>query len=97
MKKFKDFEIVVETKLFIGDKIKISKVLNRPIIVHGFRVEDSQFNKGKCLCLQIEFNNTKHIIFTGSSVLLESIQKVPTDGFPFESTIVEENEMYLFT
>lgn len=97
MKKFKDFNIEVEIKAFVGDKIKISKVLNRPIIVQGFKVENSKYNTGKCLCMQIELNNVKHIIFTGSTVLLDSIQKVSTEDFPFETTIVEENEMYLFT
>lgn len=97
MKKFKDFNIEVEVKAFVGDKIKISKVLNRPIVVFGFKVENSKYNTGKCLCMQIELNGTKHIIFTGSTILLDSIQKVPTEGFPFETTVVEENEMYQFT
>lgn len=97
MKKFKDFNIEVEVKAFVGDKIKISKVLNRSIVVFGFKVENSKYNTGKCLCMQIELNGVKHIIFTGSTILLDSIQKVPTEGFPFETTVIEENEMYQFT
>ncbi|MBA4852042.1 hypothetical protein [Emticicia sp. BO119] len=97
MKKFSDFEIKNEQKTFVGDKIKISKILNKEIVVLGFEIKDSTVFKGKCLYLQIEVGDKKHLVFTGSKMLIESIQKVPKDGFPFETTIVEENEMYQFT
>jgi hypothetical protein len=97
MKQFKDFNIKTEPSTFIGDKIKISKILNREIVVHNFKLDNSKFNTGKCLCLQIELNTSKHIIFTGSSVLAESIKQVPAEGFPFKTVIVQENEMYQFT
>lgn len=97
MKKFRDFNIQIETNTFIGDKIKISKVLNRKITVHTFKIEASKFNNGKCLYLQIDLEGVKHIVFTGSTVLTEMIKQVPTEGFPFETTIVEDNERYMFT
>ena len=97
MRKFSEFNIVVEHSSFTGDKIKMSKILNRSIVVHGYKIEDSKQNTGKCLYLQIEMSGVKHVVFTGSTKLQESIRQVPADGFPFETTIVEENEMYLFT
>jgi len=69
-------------------------------VVTAFKVEDSKFEKkgsGKCLTLQIEYNNNKHIIFTGSIGLIQQIEKVPPNGFPFKATIVKENEMFQFT
>lgn len=97
MKTFKDFGIKIETNAFIGDKIKISKILNRQIVVHAYKIEKSKYNTGKCLYLQIDLNGTKHIVFTGSNILMDAIQQVPSSGFPFRTTIVEENEMYQFT
>ena len=97
MKKFSEFNITISTSTFIGDKIKISKILNRQITVHAYKIEASKHFKNERLDLQIDVNGTKHICFTGSTKLLEQIQQVPQSGFPFETTIVEENDMYLFT
>lgn len=101
MKNFSQFNIKPVTKGFEGDKIKMSKILNREIVVHHFKIEDSKVFKdkgsGKCLHLQISVSNEKHIIFTSSNGLIEAIQQVPENGFPFTTIIVEENERYLFT
>ena len=101
MKNFSQFNIQQTTKGFEGDKIKMSKILNREIVVHHFKIEDSKVFKekgsGKCLHLQISFNNEKHIIFTSSSGLIEVIQKIPENGFPFTTTIIEENDRFLFS
>lgn len=80
----------------IGDKIKIMKVLNKEIIVHGYKLEESKF-KGKCLHMQIEMNEEKYVIFSGSSVLIETIQQVKNEDFPFATTIVKEDERLKFT
>jgi len=101
MNSFSQFNIATASKNFEGDKIKMSKILNREIVVHAFKIEESKVFKdrgsGKCLHLQISFNNEKHIVFTGSSGLIEVIEQVPASGFPFTTTIKEENERYLFT
>lgn len=98
MKSFKDFGITTASKPFIGDKIRISKILNREITVNDFRIADSKFEgKGLCLCLQITVGETKNIVFTGSKYLMEMIEKVPKSEFPFTTTIVEEDERYEFT
>ena len=101
MKNFSQFNIQQTAKGFEGDKIKMSKILNREIVVHHFKIEDSKVFKekgsGKCLHLQISFNNEKHIIFTSSSGLIEVIQKIPENGFPFTTTIIEENDRFLFS
>jgi hypothetical protein len=99
MKSFKDFNIQVEIKSFTGDKIKIDKIQNREIIVKEFKIENSKFEKGngKCLYLQIQFKDELYVVFTGSAALMQQIEKVPADGFPFKTTIVKENERYQFT
>ncbi|GAB3511792.1 hypothetical protein [Emticicia fontis] len=97
MNQFRDFNIKVVTNTFVGDKIKIQRVLNRTIQVHAFKIEDSKLNTGKCLFMQIEINKEKHVIFTGSNSLIESIKQVPENGFPFETTIVQDNQTFQFT
>lgn len=98
LQQFKDFNIKPQSQAFTGDKIKMSKILNRRIIVHDFKIEDSKQKSGtQCLYLQISVNENKHVVFTGSTVLMETIQRVPPTGFPFETTIVKENERFEFT
>ncbi len=100
MNSFKQFNIKAPERGFEGEKIKISKVLNREIVVHRFKIEDSKvFKKGvdKCLHLEITINGNKHVLFTGSTGLLDAIKQVPADGFPFKTIIVEENDRYIFT
>ena len=102
MNRFSQFNITTAaTKGFEGEKIKISKVLNREIVVHDFKIEESKLFKekgtGKCLHLQISFNDEKHIIFTSSGGLINAIQQIPEGEFPFITTIVEENDRYNFT
>lgn len=81
---------------FTGDKVKISKILNKKILVLDYLVKPSNY-KGQLLQLQIEMDKSKHIVFTGSTVLIDMIEKVPRDSFPFETTIIEENDHYEFS
>jgi len=101
MNRFDQFNIKQNTKGFDGDKIKMSKILNREIVVHDFKLEDSKVfkEKGTCKCLhlQISINDVKHVVFTSASNLIDAIQQVPEDGFPFETKIVEDNERFKFT
>jgi hypothetical protein len=101
MNSFSQFNIKQTTKGFEGDKIKISRILNREIVVHHFKIGDSKVFKergsGKCLCIQLSMNNEKHIVFTSAGGLIETIQQVPENGFPFSTTIIEENDRYVFT
>jgi hypothetical protein len=99
MKTFKEFGIKAESQSFTGDKIKISRVLNKEITVHDYKIEDSKYGDNKkCLSLQIEFDGEKRVIFTGSNVLMNMIQAVPRDGgFPFKTTIIKDDERYEFS
>lgn len=98
MTRFSDLGIKANHKGFQGEKVKISKVLNREIMVHDYKLDNSKFEgKGKCLQLSIELNETKHVIFTGSVVLIDMIEQVPKNKFPFSTTIVEDNDRYFFT
>lgn len=97
MKKFSEFNITITNNVFTGDKIKITKVLNREITVHAFKLEPSKHFKNECLHLQIELREEKYVLFTGSTKLIEQIKQVPSDSYPFQTTIINEGEMYLFS
>lgn len=98
MKRFNELGITPTMKGFTGDKVKINKVLNREITVHAYKIEDSKFkDKGKCLYLQISMAGNMHVVFTGSNVLMDTIQQIDKAHFPFVTTIIEENERYLFS
>ena len=98
MKSFKDFNIKPEITSFVGDKIKIDRILNREIVVTNFKIGPSnQRENTQCLALEFQLNGNHHILFTGSTVLMQMIEKVPKDSFPFTTTIVREHEYFEFT
>lgn len=100
MNSFKDFNIAPPAPSFSGDKIKMNKILNREIIVHKYRIEESKFKdkgNGKRLDMQIEINGHMHLVWCSSVVLQDMIGKIPASSFPFKTTIVLENERYEFT
>jgi hypothetical protein len=100
MLQFKDFNIKPPPPAFSGDKIKMNKILNKEIIVHKFRIEESKYKEkgnGKRLDIQIELNGNMYICWSSSIVLQDMIQQIPQSSFPFKTTIVMENERYQFT
>jgi hypothetical protein len=103
MYKFSQFDIKPIEREFEGDKIRMEKILNREIIIHDFKIEDSKIKefkeKGneKCLYLQIAYKNEMYIIFTSSGSLMQVIQQIPRDKFPFTTTIIKENQRFEFT
>lgn len=100
MKRFSDFGIKTENKAFTGDKVAINKILNKEIAVEAFKIAGSKFidkGSGKCLHLQISINGNKKVVFTGSVNLMQQIEQVPQDAFPFITTITNDNDRYEFT
>lgn len=99
MKQFKEFQIKTDIKQFVGKKIDIEEVLNKPIEIHDFFIKDSRF-KGQdrgsdhCLHLQIRFENSNRVIFTGSTNLMRELKAIPEDGLPFGATIIKNFKRY---
>ncbi|KAB2918713.1 MAG: RNA-directed DNA polymerase [Bacteroidetes bacterium] len=100
MRKFSDLNIIIENKSFTGEKIAIKKILNKEISVVAYKIGGSKYTDkgtGKCLHLQITLNGDKRVVFTGSSTLMQQIEKVPADAFPFTTKIIENEDRYEFT
>ena len=95
MKRFSDF--ADKSSAITGDKIKIKDVLEKEIIIIGYRVNDSKQKVGtKVLTLQFKLNGEERILFTGSTVLIEQIEKY-SDEIPFTTKIEQIDKFYTFT
>lgn len=97
MNRFSDFS--EEKTQLEGDKISIDEVLNREIVVNDFRIAKSKYPKNKSgdyLTLQIEINELKKVIFTGSDVLISQCKRY-SDKMPFLAEIKKVNRYYTFT
>ena len=92
MHKFSDF---ATEDVFEGDKLSIDEVLNNEVEIINFKINQSKFQKGtgKCLTIQVELNNEKRVIFTGSEVLMKQFEKYK-DELPFVATIKKIDKYY---
>lgn len=98
MNNFKDSNIKPVITNFTGEKIKINNLLNKEIIIVDFRIAPSNFEgKGDRLDLQIEYRDELRVVFTGGKYLIQTIEKVPKDKFPFKTKICKNGEYLEFT
>lgn len=97
--KFADLNIKApQSQHFIGEKIKVARVINCEIEVIAFKIEDSRQNDKKCLTMPIKYAGELRVIFTGAQYLIKQIEQVKTEQLPFVSKIVQqEDKGYLFT
>jgi len=99
MNKFSDLGIKAPDNIFNGDKVKLSKILNKEVIVIKYKLEKSKYdsNYQHCLYMQIENSGEKQVVFTGSKVLISQIKQIPVDKFPFVTTIIKSGEHFEFS
>ena len=97
MKQFNELGIQDEKKGLVGDKVKVERVLEKRITVIDFNIVDSKYD-GKCLQMQIEFNEDKRVIFTSAKRLISTMEKVDKSSLPF-STIIkkQDDDTFKFT
>jgi hypothetical protein len=96
-KRFSDF--ADEPPVLDGAKVKIDQILNTEILVTAYRITDSKYgngDKGKCLTIQFSSDDQKHIVFTGSKVLIDQIEKYKEE-IPFLAAIKKIDRYYTFT
>ncbi|OXB01724.1 hypothetical protein B0A75_04595 [Flavobacterium oncorhynchi] len=93
MKNFKDFDITPVIENFVGEKINTGKILDKEIVVKGYKVQPSKFaDRGDRLDLQIHYKDEDRVVFTSGKYLIQTIKKVPDDGFPFKTKIIKNGE-----
>ncbi|MBK5239846.1 hypothetical protein [Clostridium sp.] len=89
MKKFSDF--ATGDASLTGDKTKLDDILGKEIVIKGYKVAVSKYNDGQVLTLQFDLEDKEYIIFTGSSVLVNQIEKYK-DEIPFITKIEQINK-----
>ena len=98
MKKFSDF--ATDDGVLTGDKLRLEDVLGKEIIVKGYKISNSKYGKKgedkKVLTLQFELEGVDYIIFTGSNVLMDQIEKYKSE-IPFMTKIEKINTFYSFS
>jgi len=93
-KRFSDF--AKEHQALEGSKCSINDVLNREVLVLNYRLSPSKYSQTPCLTLQFIVDNEKHVLFTGSAVLIEQIETYKEE-LPFYATIKKIDRYYTFT
>lgn len=99
MKKFSEYNIAPKGR-FIGDKIKISKIINKEVELHDFKIVESKYDKDgtkpKCLYLQIKQDTEFSLVFSGSKNLIEMVEQIPRGDLPILTTIMKNGEQLEF-
>lgn len=93
-KRFADF--AEEATPLDGDKIKIEQILDQEVLVIGCNIRRSKYEKnrsGKCLLMQMEIDGEHRVLFTGSDVLIEQMEKYG-EQIPFVATIKKIDRFY---
>jgi hypothetical protein len=79
--------------------MKIEEVLNREITILGCKIRSSKYDKSnspRCLTLQFELDGNRHVLFSGSSILTEQIEKYEGE-VPFLTVIKKIDKYYTFS
>ena len=100
MTKFSELGITSKVETFVGKKISPRKIIDEDIKIFSYKIKPSRYpekGNGKCLCLQIEYEGEKRVVFTGSVFLMDLIEQVPKEKFPLDTKIIEENQTYVFS
>lgn len=92
VKRFSDFAKTEDSRLE-GDKLKLSDILGKEILLRGYTVAKSKHYSGEYATLQFEFSEKIHVVFVGSKVIIEQLQKYG-DQLPFMTTIVKIGKYY---
>ncbi len=94
-KRFSDF--AKEHCPLDGEKIRITEVFNKEILVLGYRLTPSKYHKSlPCLHLQFQLGTERHVLFTSSMVLVEQIETYKGE-LPFVAIIKQVGKFYTFT
>lgn len=88
MKKFSDFS---KEEIFDGDKISLNDVINKEILILGYKISESKFKDREYMTLHISLDGEKHVIFTGSGVLMDQLNKYKEE-LPFVTIIRKINK-----
>ena len=89
-------EFAQEEKPLDGEKMSIDAVLNKEILILGFKTGQSKFKEGRYTTVQFELDGVRHVFFTGSQVIADQLLKYEAN-LPFLATVQKINRYYTLT
>lgn len=95
-RRFSDFSSPGDGHPLEGGKVQIEKVFNLEILITAYRIDKSKKNDGECLTVQFEIDGKKQVIFTGSEVLKNQLERYK-DRIPFLTKIIKHSKYYTFS
>jgi len=82
-----------------GEKMKVDDILNQEVELVAYRIGRTKYSKnqsGKYITLQIRLDGSLYVVFTGSDVLINQVEKY-AKHIPFLVIIKKINRYYTFT
>jgi hypothetical protein len=90
---FSDF---AEEEPLEGNKMKLEDLLNKEVLVIGFKIKDSIQKKNTLyVTIQFRLGDETFITFTGSQVIMDQLGKYK-EHLPFYATVKKINRYYTF-
>jgi hypothetical protein len=83
---------------FSGKKIKISKILNKQIIIFKFKKLKSIFSSNDYFQVEFSFfeNQEDLLVFETSSIVIKQTLEKYSSSLPFTTKIVKHKNFYIF-
>lgn len=69
-----------------GEKISITDILNKPVIVRGFIIRDSKYTGEPYVTIRVEYNKKFLIFSTSSKPIIEKVGCIPEECTKFRCT-----------
>lgn len=96
-------ELKSRPKRLLGKKIDIDDILGKEISIEFFEIKESLYGKKnenkRCLHMQIVIEGDRRVVFTGSEVLMKTLEGIDPDDFPIDTIIQKESfkeDMYFY-
>jgi hypothetical protein len=81
---------------FEGEKKNIVEIINKEILIIGFRIAPSKYEGKNYLTLHFMMEGEKYIVFVGSDPLMDQAQE-GIDEMPYRAIIVKRGKYYTMT
>ncbi len=99
MTSFSELGIKPKTTGFKGDSIHIWELFDKEIKIIRYNIEPSKFTDkgcGKRLSIQITVNGVERLLWTGSEILMDQIERAPKENFPLTTKIIRNGKRFEF-
>ena len=90
---FSDFADEDSWRPLDGSKRRLEEILNLEILITNFRLAPSKIKEGNYLTIQFENGGGTYIVFTGSEVLANQLERYK-DKLPFYTKIIKRNRYF---